>query len=790
MNPGQGISTVMHRSSVHLLRPHRTGVSIFSLAFALATPLSAMAQSAPPAASAPDQPKASAPDGQTKVEDIVVTARRTAENLQKVPVAVTALSATMIENRNLKDTTALAGSTPSLVLQPAGRGMSAGQPAIYLRGIGSADNAVTGDPAVGVYVDGVYLARTVGSVLYLGDIQRVEVLRGPQGTLFGKNSIGGALSITSNPPVDHFEAKAELTVGDYNRRGGKLILNVPLSKNLFLRAAGYVDLQDGYIDLVNYPGKAWGDNNVYGGQLKLRWNAASNLRFDLNFDHNTIDNTGVASVLIKTYPNARNAQIFNQLYSGDPACLTAVGQATNLKCFGPVQVPRDIYRSTNRDFNIDGSVGQPYSYNRNWGLNLNTEWQAGFATLTSTTSYRDMHARSTANSGFFDALYFEGIRNPENSRQFSQELRLNGKALDDRLSWLVGGFVFDEHYLSKNPLLAPLTALLPGNPYPVFSFPTFRGHNQSAAAFAQVTYSLLDSVRLTVGARYTNDVKNVTAHIVPGAVNDFAGRTKVNRVDPAASLAVDLAKNVNAYISFSQGFRNGGFPTRVPGNLTFLPSYGPEKAKAYEAGLKTQFFDSHLRANFAVFRTDYADIQTSGTSFIFNPPQPTVINAGKARIQGFEGELTGVLNEYFQFDSSISYLDAKFTKVDPTANDGGFPITTNTKFAYTPKWKLHGGATLTVPIAGGKLLLRGDADYSGRVWFNLANTLSQAPVTLINASASYKFKDGHSEVTVGAKNLTNKVYYTFGLEDRLTGGTAYETLGAPRMFYLTLRYKY
>lgn len=766
------------------------GVSTLAVAFALTSPLPALAQSASAQTTTQAQSQTAAPDDQTKVEDIVVTARRTEENLQKVPVAVTALSAAMIENRNLKDTTALAGATPSLVLQPAGRGGTAGQPAIYLRGIGSADNALTGDPAVGVYVDGVYLARTIGSVLYLGDIQRVEVLRGPQGTLFGKNSIGGALSITSNPPADHFEAKAELTVGEYNRRGGKLIVNVPLSENLFLRVAGYADLQDGYITLINYPGRAWGDNNVYGGQLKLRWIATSDLRFDLSFDHNTMDNTGAASVLIKTYPNARNAQLFNQLYSGDPACLTAAGQATNIKCFGPVQVPTNIYRSTNRDFNIDGSVGEPFSYNRNWGLNLNTEWQTGIGTLTSTTSYRDMNARATANSGFFDALYFEGIRNPEKSHQFGQELRMNGKALDGRLNWLAGGFFFDEHYLSRNPLLAPLTALLPGNPYPVFSLPIFRGHNRSAAAFAQATYSLLDNVRLTMGARYTNDVKKVEAHIIPGAVTDFAASVKVSRVDPAASIAVDIASNVNAYLSYSQGFRNGGFPTRVPGNLTVLPTFGPEKARAYEAGIKTQFLDDHVRANFAVFRTDYSDIQTAGTSSVFNPPQPTTINAGNARIQGVEGEVTGILNEYLQFDASGSYLDPKFTKVDPTANDGGFPITTRTKFAYTPKWKAHIGGTVTVPIASGDLLLRGDLDYSSRVWFNLANTLSQAPVTLINASATYRFADHRTEVVVGAKNLTDKVYYTFGIEDRITSGAAYQTLAPPRMLYLTVRYKY
>jgi iron complex outermembrane receptor protein len=775
-----------------------TSSSAVLLACMAASPAFAQAVAPPPApatetaknAQGQEAPVSVTDSDGNRLEDIVVTARKTEENLQRVPLAVTALSAAMIESRNLKDTTAIAGSTPSLVLQPAGRVGAAGQPAIFLRGIGSADNTLTVDPAVGVYVDGVYFARTLGSVLTLGDIQRIEVLRGPQGTLFGKNSIGGAISITSNPASDHFEAKAELTVGDYNRRGGKAMVNVPLTDNLFLRVAGYVDLQDGYIQLTNYPGKAWGDNNVYGGQIKLRWMPTDKLRFDLSYDHNTIDNTGIPTVLIKTYPNARTAQIFNQFYSGDPTCVTAAGQATNPKCFGPISVPTNIYRSNDREFDINGNPTDPFSYNNNWGINLISEYQASFGTLTSTTSYRNLYATSDVNGGFIDALYFEGIRDPDKSRQFSQELRLNGKAFNDRLSWLVGGFFFDEHYLSYNPALSPLARLLPGNPYPIFSLGLFTGHNQSIAAFAQATYSIVDSVRLTVGARYTNDVKTVQANIRPGTITDFAAREKVNRVDPSASLAIDITRNVNFYVSYSQGFRNGGFPTRVPGGLSVLPTFGPETAKAYEAGLKSQLFDNRMRANLAVFRTDYNAIQAAGTSFVFNPPQATTINAGNARIQGVEAELTAVPSRYFQLDASMSYLDPKFTKVDPTANDGGFPITTKTQFAYAPKWKLHGGATVTVPIGGGDLLLRADVDYSSKVWFNLANTLSQSPVTLVNASATYKLAGDHVGIVVGVKNLTNKIYYTFGLEDRLTNGTAYQTLAPPRMFYLTLRYKY
>lgn len=730
-------------------------------------------------------------DGGARVEEIVVTARRTEENLQQVPVAVTAVTAATIATRNLQDVRGLAGATPNLILQPVGRVGAAGQPALYLRGIGLADNVLTADPAVGMYVDGVYLARNIGNILYLGDIKRIEVLRGPQGTLFGKNTIGGAINITTNEPGDQFDAKAELTIGNYNRRAGKLILNVPVSETLALRAAAFGDLQDGYIKLNNYPGKSLGDNNVYGGQVKLRWKPTSDLTVDLGFDHTTIDNTGSPAVLTAVWPQGRVYQIYNQSFSGNPAvCTTAAGQATNRACFGPVQIPTNIHRSNETEYGINGQKDDPYSYNRSWGTNLSVQWDLPIGTLTNIASYRHMYARSTANLGFFEPIYFVGIRNPDRSKQFSEELRLNGKALDDKLSWVAGAYYFRENFKSRNIALTPLAIILPGNPYPLFSDGLFVGKTENLSAFTQFTYAFSDSLRLTGGARYTHETKKVDATITPGTITQFSAKQTAGRLDPMVSLSATFAPDVIGYASYSQGFRSGGFPTRVPGGLNTLPTYGPEKAQAYEVGLKTELFDHRLRFNVAAFRTIYRDIQAAGTSYVFNPPQATTINAGRARIQGVEVELTAQVNRILSFDLSGSYLDAQFTKVDPTANDSGFPITTGSRFAYSPKWKGHAGSTITLPLADGDLVLRGDVDYSSRIYFNLANTIWEGAMAVVNASVAYRFPDKRTEIVVGAKNLTDKTYFTSGVEDRVTQGLTYKNLAQPRTVFATLRWKY
>jgi len=737
-------------------------------------------------------PQSTAPaagNADTRVEDIVVTARKTEENLQKVPVAVTAVTSAAIKAKNLTDIRDIAAATPGLTLQTVGRSGAAAQPAIFLRGIGLADNVLTADPAVGMYVDGVYLARNIGNILYLGDIQRVEILRGPQGTLFGKNTIGGAINITSNPPTDRFDASAEVTIGDYARRAAKGMINIPITSNLFLRTSGFFNLQDGYIKLNNYPGRELGDDRTFGAQAKLRWLPTANLTIDLGADFTHTDNTGTPNVLVKTYPNGAIGTLYNARFSGDPTCTTTAGQATNPVCFGPVQIPTNIYRSNEVFYDINGRRG-PLSFNHQFSANLWAEWRLPFGTVNSITSYRDIDAASTENLGYFAALFGSGVQDPNRSKVFSQELRLSGKALDDRLSWVIGGYYFREHILAANDFLTPLAASLPFNSYPRYSLTVYDGVTTNTSLFGQLTFNPVPWLRISGGGRWTYESKAETATITPAVNSTLKGALVVRKFTPAASIAADLTKNVTTYLSYAEGFRSGGFPTRIAGTLTVIPSYGPEAARTIELGLKTQLFDSHLRANFALFDTRYTDIQLSGTSNAFNPPQPTIINAGTARIQGAEAEAQAVFSRWFSLDGSVTYLNPKLIKVNPTANDSGFPLTSATRFTFSPRWKASVGSTITVPVGDGSIALRGDLSYTGKIYFNLANTIWQNPVTLINASIAFRFPDKHWELVAGVKNLTDKVWYSNGFDDARTYGFAYKALAQPRTVFATLRWKY
>lgn len=728
------------------------------------------------------------------IEDIVVTARRVEENLQTTPVAVTAMTGQMLEDRGIKDVTELSGSTPNLVLQASGANGSSKTPAIFLRGLGQADNVLTADPAVGLYLDGVYIARNTGAILDLVDLERVEILRGPQGTLFGKNTIGGAINLVSQKPSDSFDASAELTAGNYSRIAGKAMVNLPIGENLALRLSGYANKQDGYIDLVNYPGREFGDDKTWGGRGQLRWRPANNLTVDLAVDYSSTHNTGAPAVLLGTYPSALTPTFYNLLFSGDPSCMTPAGQQSNSACFGPVQVPADPRVSKATFFSRSLEKIDPVNSFDALGVNLTLNWEISSLTINSITSYRRFRSDYSGDGGLFGGLFFQTSADRQDAEQYSQEIQISGQALDDRFKWLVGGYFFYEYTFSHVDVLSALAAApFLGTTYPLLTDNAEPTHTYNVAAFGQATFDLTSWLHLTGGLRWTYEKKDAFLVLLPAAPQGLEGELTVRRVTPLVTLAADLAPGLFAYATYSEGFRSGGFPPRIIGQVSSIPDYGPESAKSYEVGFKADLLSNKLRANVAVFKTDYTDFQGPGTRTDLVPPFGTVINAGDARIKGVELELVAAPSRYVRIDASVSHLDTRLTRADPTLNEEGVPVPVGKRLPFSPAWKASAGTSVTVPFSdGSEIVLRGDVSLTDRIYYSLMNErdVSQESVILVNAGVTYRFDNERLELGVNVKNLTDSSYYTSISRSRDTTGTLTAILSPPRTWSATVRWRY
>lgn len=740
---------------------------------------------------------AAAQDGPT-IEEVVVTARKVEENLQDTPVAVTAFTAETIQARAMTDVRDITNATPNLIIQTSGVNGSSQTPAVYLRGLGQADTVLTADPAVGIYVDGVYVARNVGSILNLVDLERIEVLRGPQGTLFGKNTIGGAISLVSKKPGPDLEARAEATVGNYDRYGGRFSVNVPAGEDVALRLSGYLNKQDGYVKLAHYPGREYGDDNVWAVRGQMRWTPTEDGEVDLAVDYSSTRNTGAPSVLRQTFPGAATAFAYNAFYSGNPAsCLTPVGQATNLACFGPVQVPQDPNVSRARFFDKRLNVIEPTNKFDVLGVNLTVGWDLPVGRLQSITAYRNLRSDYTADGGHFGQLFFQSTADRQDSDQYSQELQLSGAALSERLKWIVGGYYLYEKTFSHVDVLSPFTVLILGPAaYPVLTENAGPTHTYNVAAFGQATYDLTDWLHVTGGLRWTREKKTASIVLLPQVPGGLTGRLTVEKATPLVSVSADVAPGVMVYSSYSEGFRSGGFPPRIIGRFASFPTYGPETATSWEAGVKADLFDRRVRANLAVFTSKFKDFQAFATLANPSPGDPgfgTVINAGDARIKGFELEGTALLTKNLRLEASLSHMTTKVIRVDPRANEGGAPIVVGRKLPYAPPWKASLGLSWTHEFAnGGELTARVDGAYTGKMFFSLGNTLpgSQDEITTWNAGVTYVFPDAHWEVALTGKNLTDEFYFTSGGADMSVGGTSSGVLAPPRTVMATVRWRY
>ncbi|MFC3052409.1 TonB-dependent receptor [Kordiimonas pumila] len=706
-------------------------------------------------------------------EEIVVTARKREENLQDTPISISAFSGASLEARGISEVTGIANFTPNIVFQsvPSNSGV-ASSASIYIRGIGQNDFAPTVEPGVGMYIDGVYLGRSVGGVFDLIDIERIEVLRGPQGTLFGRNTIGGAVSITTEKPTREFGFKGDVKYGTDNLFNVRGVLNMPVSDNAGVKISGGYFSQDGYVSRP-FDDQDLGNKESYTFKGVFNADITPDLEVTLAADYFRDKSNGPAVLITGVGDLEGFVALQNALAAtgAPPPGFGGPGDASLCLTEAYLNTP-GCYNSRYFGDDTNYGTGPNFSDIETWSLAGTLVWQLGAVELKSVTAYREINGSFAQDRDGSDLL-INHVYDIFNQRQFSQELQLQGSAVDGRLHWLAGLYYFTEDGADINPIdFAPVSIQSGGN----FDY-------ESWAAFTQMTFDVTEKLSITGGLRYTKDQKDYTPDqyfeelplgqiftcFIPNEhLCDIGDRVVPNEVvssdssawTPMVNVSYKWNEDLMTYATYSQGYKSGGFTQRVFPPEPSLPSFAPENVDSYEVGLKWTSPDRLFRLNLAGFFTDYSDLQllvADGTRI-----GPFYTNAGKAEIKGFEAELTMVPGAGWQINATAGLTDAEYTQLDDSVQG----LTLENEFVLVPKWNLSGGIEKHINLDNdSSLTSRVDITYKSGIYTNAngisSDRLYQPSYALINASVRWDISEQFN-VIAGVENLTNKKFRTFG----------------------------
>lgn len=741
------------------------------------------------------------------LEEIVVTARRREENLQSVPVAVSVLTGEdLLEQGGLK-IDAIGQTVPNVHFEAAGGTSGVKSPVVFIRGMGQNDFIPVEDPAVGIYLDGVYMGRNVGSVFDLIDIDRIEVLRGPQGTLFGRNTIGGAVNIISKNPGDQLEGSVQVAFGDDNYLETRATVNVPLGDKTAGRISVFKRERDGYVDAVQYRDLDLGSDDIWGARVRIRSDLSDTFSVDFAADYSKAEETpggitpigGIGGFDGQTITVGLPAQPFaffhNAIYSGDRAsCVTGAGQATNTACYGPVWNTNDPYKTNAVFVDNSGTKVKPEQNVEVFGGNMALTWEVGSVELKSITSYREFDITLFNDLDFSPNILFANNHDEYSQNQWSQEFQLSGEAMDGRVNYVVGLYHFKEegHEAIFNQI--SFRPPLSGPPDFFFQFLDRFIDNDSQAIFGQVNFDLTDALTLTVGARYTESEKNfnlITRRRV-GPISNQSGHLETEETTPLVSLSWDASENAMFYATYSEGYRDGSYAARFTGAVPDpLPNYDPEFATNFEVGVKSTLLGGRMRLNASAFVMDYEDMQINASSDAVTTSS-TKANLGDATISGLEVEMSAVLTERLSISANVGLLHDEIDSLKGKLISNTVVIDKSNDLPNTPDWTLSLMAKYEVPLASGaRISLR--ADYAVKDdYYSRAENIAELYIDNyrnLNLAASYLSVDAKWEVSVGARNATDEMYYQ-SATPFATFGLSFGQPVRPRHYYASMTYNF
>lgn len=773
------------------------------------------------------------------IDEVVITARRRSESIQNVPIAVTAVSGEALERANVTDVNEIATQVPSLVVVPGSSGSKA-IPTFAIRGQSQQELSILADPSVPVYFNDVVIERQQGVNSALYDIQSVEVLKGPQGTLFGRNSTGGAINIKANRPSKEFDGYVGATVGNYGRFNTTAMVNQPLTDWAQLRIAGQTTDSDGFLKDVVL------DENVNtehtkAGRISLAMQPAEGLDTLFTYSRFIEDDGGTGAVITKLNPGSlANATKPDGTANGTATFLGYTGQYSGEQMLADQQA-RGIYKVA--------SGADQYTRISTWDLANTTTYE-----LNDNISFKNIVGTRQVSGGNYDDLdgmpipFFQ-IARAYDFKQVSEEFQILGKT--DTLNWIAGAYYFrekggtDDYSITVKPINASPGNQVPQptpNYFPSYSLTDPDGKNISKSLFAQATQKLdplLEGLSLTVGGRYTWDdrqaiIRNRTGNATdpvngvqtcrfsrdldndpstpetPAAqvpIDECVVSSKKSFSEPTYNLSLDYQftpRNL-VYLASRRGYRTGGFGARAATEAALGRTFNAETVTDYEFGSKNDFRlgGMPLRINAAVYYADYKDIQRLLTDPATNPPQTVPVNAGKATIKGGEIEFTFLPTDNIELSGFWSYTDASYDEfLDPTKVDD--PNTPNNEqdisgqpFARAPKnvYSITGRYILPIPSNIGDTSVQ--ANYYHTDGYSTSDTYAPEQSVegygLLNLRADWgKIYGSAFDVGLFVRNALDKEYLVaFGdLYTSTSIGVVSRAPGEPRTYGLDLRYRF
>ena len=735
--------------------------------------------------------------------DIVVTATKRETNLQETPIAIAVMSDEDLQKRQASSLLDLGdGGIPSLRISTFESRQTA--LTIGMRGIVPDDaNQPAREQGVGVYVDGVYLGRQHGLNAGFLDVERIEVLKGPQGTLFGRNTEGGAVNMVLRAPSGEFGGRVTAGLGNYGRYNGTLRLDLPEVAGFSIKLDASLQHQNATTQNPLAGQKGWNYFHRYGGRAAVRWKPSEDFTADFSIDSGHDESTAFLSQLINFNPTGR------------PVATVAQIQANGGRLPSGFVAPLPALVTVQPERAKTASVGVPQqpSIGKTFGVTSKLAWDiTDDAEIRSITAWRTVSDRQFDNSGLANRT---PVFAPNGSfsrysiatldqRQFSQELQVVGKAGD--LDYVFGGYYFNER--AEDSARTPNTNRwnADGTAYSIIDPATYPlspvarasvAFAKSYAVYGQATYNL-ETLALTLGGRMTRDEKNGRLFTVNGAATSFTFRENDRRFDPLATIAWQASDSINLYAKYATGYRAGGASSR---SLNYR-SFGPEAVKSYEVGAKTEFFDRLVRLNLAGYIMDRTDTQVDFNFFI---PQTngtvrntleTVNAAGTTKIRGIEADLTVRPADGLSLGMSYAFTH---TKVPPARNTVQEqlnasltpPVTTqvfqDVYILYTPKHALSGSIDYDIPVSanGAMLKLHVDGNYSSPAFTFASEDVKTDKSFIVNARlslAEIPMSENGQNMTVAlwARNLlNNSIIYRRSNANRLVLGD-YANFNAPR----------
>jgi iron complex outermembrane receptor protein len=720
------------------------------------------------AAAAPPGPEAGA--SQSQVAEVIVTAQKREQRVQDVPLAITAFNAATIKTASILNLTDLDGKIPNVTLEAVATFPNASS--FSIRGLGFGDVESTFEPTVGVEVNGVYLARNVGATEDLFDVNSIEVLRGPQGTLDGANTIGGVVAITTKKPTGKLDGEIEVTAGDHGRAEVRAAVDAPIVKDVLSARLSILDLNyNGYLHNTF-------DNTTMGGvdDLSERLTLAyrPSVRFDatLVVDHDRARDGG--------FPNINGTPAVGAIAPAPNFLLAEAGYPVN-----PNQKPYDVI----------SAIPLPYNFSTT-GVSGQMNYHFNFGTLTSVTGYReydDYNVNEYGGAGlisFFGrplAPFFTSART-QNHDQISEEVRL-ASPTGSRLDYVIGVYYLHQHYSLRNAEGGALFDVYP----PIPQTTQYASQNDdSVAGFGQLDYHVTDRLTLTAGGRYNYETK--TFHNIPPGYfpTGFDYTADWSDFSPKAEISYKFTPDILAYAEYSRGFRSGGFNGRA-GSQSSAGPYNAEHVDAYEIGVKSQLFDRRLVVNADIFLEKYGNIQEEVQRLNAQTglDETVVANAGAATYQGVELETHAILGGGFSVDASAGYLDAHFDSFTANINGACAPgedpyfCGTNDYKAIplpsAPHWSLAASGTYLHELPFAVFTANLNATYTSDQYTSLTpiNVVAhwfslRKANTIVNTTVSLATLDEKYALSLWVKNLTDQHV----LYDRFTVGP----LSAPESF--------